>query len=284
MKWIYPVILDGVLGSRSHSFCGWEIHQILEVAFRTQNALWFVVDEWVILSNLFIPQTDRLSGFPARMLFTDVDNPSVSCDFSAHDVPLMVVLTLIFEMTTTVNVPGIPLTTPMPLFCYQFLHRLLPRRWPKPQITVVFFRQLGATLRSLFDSKSPDPGTGFMCEVLGESRECSLDHLGSAVRTGPWLFSRQKLQKSEKGPSTVSDIQMSHQSWIILVPHQRWFTLVSLGAQPLFVGVAVVTNQLLFFYWESSLIHRIHKFKFSLGFMDGHPPTWTITVTSLMIK
>ena len=41
--------------------------------------------------------------------------PDFSCGFSAHDGPLMVVLTLIFEMTTTINVPGIPLTTQ---FCH----------------------------------------------------------------------------------------------------------------------------------------------------------------------
>ena len=38
-----------------------------------------------------------------------------------------------------------------------------------------------STLRSLFDSKSSDPGAGFMCEVLGKSRRCSLDHLGSGA-------------------------------------------------------------------------------------------------------
>lgn len=109
-----------------------------------------------------------------------------------------------------------------------------------------------------------------MCEVLGESRTCSLDHLGSAKCGlghdkfyGRGLLAIAAETSEIRERSIHGDIQLSQLDDTGAPPKMIVIGCIFGGPTiAIFVccSVAVVTNQWLFFYWESSLIHGIHKF------------------------
>ena len=119
--------------------------------------------------------------------------PDFSCGFSAHDGPLMVVLTLIFEMTTTINVPGIPLTT-------QFCHSV----FDSSALHYEAYSTLSPRIRELV--------LCVKCWAKAENVPWTildlLCGLGHDFFRGACCFAAETSEIRER--STVSDIQMSN--------------------------------------------------------------------------